>query len=107
MTSARLFSEKLNNLEKEFRDFAAVQNRPLTINSNIEHRLSDCENRLRSFECLRHELSRQESRQDLAESKINELIEQITPILTSHADALKEILATVRAPARQSLTLKK
>ena len=93
MTSARLFSEKLNNLEKEleelrtqFRDFAAVQNRPLTFNSDIEHRLSDCENRLSSFE----------SRQDLAETKINQLIDEITPILSSHATALKEILATLK-----------
>ena len=72
MTSARLFSEKLNNLEKEFRDFAAAQNHPLTINSDFEKRLTDCE------------------------AKINQLIDEITPILTSHAAALKEILATLK-----------
>ena len=79
MTSARLFSDKLNNLQKEleelrtqFRDFAAAQNHPLTINSDIEHRLSDCE------------------------TKINQLIDEITPILSSHATALKEILATLK-----------
>ena len=86
---AKLFSDKLNNLQKEldelrnqFRDFAAAQAdaassyQPLTINNEliapINQRLTDCE------------------------TKINELIEQITPILLSHANALKEILATLK-----------
>ena len=62
---AKLFSDKLNNLQKELED---LRTQPITINNEIEHRLSDCE------------------------AKINELIEQITPILLSHADALKQIL---------------
>ena len=81
---AKLFSDKLNNLQKELEDLRtqfrdASSYRPITINkeliapvnqrlTEIEHRLSDCE------------------------TKINELIEQITPILLSHADALKQIL---------------
>ena len=69
MTSARLFSDKLNNLQKELED---LRTQPITINNEIEHRLSDCE------------------------AKINELIEQITPILLSHVNALKEILATLK-----------
>ena len=76
---AKLFSDKLNNLQKElealknqFRDFAAAQNQPITINKDFEKRLSDCE------------------------TKINQLIDEITPILSSHATALKEILATLK-----------
>ena len=66
---ARLFSDKLNNLQKELE---ALKNQPITINNDFEKRLTDCE------------------------TKINELIEQITPILLSHANALKEILATLK-----------
>ena len=66
---AKLFSDKLNNLEKELE---ALKNQPITINNDFEKRLTDCE------------------------TKINELIEQITPILLSHANALKEILATLK-----------
>ena len=66
---ARLFNEKLNNLQKELE---ALKNQPITINNDFEKRLTDCE------------------------TKINELIEQITPILTSHATALKELLATLK-----------
>ena len=62
---ARLFTEKLTNIEKELEQ---LRNQPITVNNEIEKRLADCE------------------------SKINELIEQITPILLSHADALKEIM---------------
>ena len=66
---AKLFSEKLNNLQKELEE---LKNQPITIDNDFEKRLSDCE------------------------AKINELIEQITPILTSHATALKELLATLK-----------
>ena len=66
---AKLFSDKLNNLQKELE---ALKNQPITINNDFEKRLTDCE------------------------TKINELIEQITPILTSHATALKELLATLK-----------
>ena len=69
MTSARLFSDKLNNLQKELE---ALKNQPITINNDFEKRLSDCE------------------------TKINQLIDEITPILSSHATALKEILATLK-----------
>ena len=75
---AKLFSDKLNNLQKELEE---LRTQPITINkeliapvnqrlTEIEHRLSDCE------------------------TKINQLIDEITPILSSHATALKEILAT-------------
>ena len=80
MTSARLFSDKLNNLQKELE---ALKNQPITINKEliapVNQRLTDFEKRL--TDC---------------ETKINELIEQITPILLSHANALKEILATLK-----------
>ena len=70
---AKLFTEKLANIEKELDE---LRNQPLTINNEliapINQRLTDCE------------------------TKINELIEQITPILLSHANALKEILATLK-----------
>ena len=66
---ARLFNEKLNNLEKELE---ALKNQPITINNDFEKRLTDCE------------------------TKINQLIDEITPILSSHATALKEILATLK-----------
>ena len=88
MTSARLFSDKLNNLQKEleelrtqFRDASSY--RPITINKEliapVNQRLTDFEKRL--SDC---------------ETKINQLIDEITPILSSHATALKEILATLK-----------
>ena len=54
---AKLFSEKLNNLEK-------------TINKieDLDKRLTDCE------------------------TKINQLIDEITPILIHHAEALKKLM---------------
>ena len=80
MTSARLFSDKLNNLQKELE---ALKNQPITINKEliapVNQRLTDFEKRL--SDC---------------ETKINQLIDEITPILTSHAAALKEILATLK-----------
>ena len=66
---AKLFSDKLNNLQKELE---ALKNQPITINNDFEKRLTDCE------------------------AKINQLIDEITPILSSHATALKEILATLK-----------
>ena len=66
---AKLFSDKLNNLQKELE---ALKNQPITINNDFEKGLSDCE------------------------TKINQLIDEITPILSSHATALKEILATLK-----------
>ena len=69
MSSVRLFSEKIANLEKELESLRA---QPNTINTDFEKRLSDCE------------------------TKINQLIDEITPILSSHATALKEILATIK-----------
>ena len=80
MTSARLFSDKLNNLQKELE---ALKNQPITINKEliapVNQRLTDFEKRL--SDC---------------ETKINQLIDEITPILSSHATALKEILATLK-----------
>ena len=66
---ARLFTEKLTNIEKELEQ---LRNQPITVNNEIEKRLTDCE------------------------AKINQLIDEITPILSSHATALKEILATLK-----------
>ena len=80
MTSARLFSDKLNNLQKELE---ALKNQPITINKEliapVNQRLTDFEKRL--SDC---------------ETKINQLIDEITPILSSHATALKEILAMLK-----------
>lgn len=76
---ARLITEKLTNLEKELEDLKIrleqeqLRTQPITVNNEFEKRLTDCE------------------------SKINELIEQITPILLSHADALKEIMNKLKA----------
>ena len=69
---AKLFSEKLNNLEK-------------TINKieDLDKRLTDCENRLSGFE----------SRFCIDETKINQLIDEITPILIHHAEALKKLMS--------------
>ena len=77
---AKLFSDKLNNLQKELE---ALKNQPITINKEliapVNQRLTDFEKRL--SDC---------------ETKINQLIDEITPILSSHATALKEILATLK-----------
>ena len=54
---AKLFSEKLNNLEKSFDKI-----------NELDKRLTDCE------------------------TKINQIIDEITPILTSHANALKDLM---------------
>ena len=64
--------ERINELEKE--------------NKNILTRLTECESRISSIE----------SRQSLAETKIKQIIDEITPILTSHAEALKKILANIQ-----------
>ena len=56
----KLFSEKLNNLEKSLE----------TINE-LDKRLTDCE------------------------TKIKQLIDEITPILNSHANALKELSSVI------------
>ena len=68
---AKLFSEKLNNLEKTINKF-----------DELDKRLSDCENRLSGFE----------SRFCIDETKINQLIDEITPILIHHAEALKKLM---------------
>ena len=76
MKMAKLFSEKLNNLEINFAAFEKRMNQIDEINEvysanridNIEKRLSECE------------------------AKINQLINEITPILISHANALKELM---------------
>ena len=60
MSSVKLFSEKLNNLESKLSQI-----------DEIEKRLSECE------------------------AKINQLINEITPILTSHANALKELMTVL------------
>ena len=57
MSSPRLFSEKLNNLEKSLESI-----------NEINQRLTD------------------------VETKINQLIDEITPILNSHAEAIKKLL---------------
>ena len=75
---SKLFSERLNNLQKEFDKI-----------QDLDKRLQDLDKRLNDYE----------TRLSECEAKINQLIDEITPILTQHANALKEILATVRAPA--------
>ena len=58
---SKLFSEKLNNLQKQLEQI-----------DDLQKRLSECE------------------------SKINQLISEITPILTSHANALKKLLSSIQ-----------
>ena len=67
MSAVRLFSDKLNNLEI---NFAAFEKRLNQID-NIEKRLSE------------------------TEAKMNQIINEITPILTSHANALKELMTVL------------
>ena len=67
MSAVRLFSEKLNNLEI---NFAAFEKRMNQIDE-IEKRLNECE------------------------AKMNQIINEITPILTSHANALKELMTVL------------
>ena len=67
MSAVRLFSEKLNKMEI---NFAAFEKRMNQIDE-IEKRLNECE------------------------AKMNQIINEITPILTSHANALKELMTVL------------
>ena len=66
---SKIFSEKLNNLEQS-----------LVQIEQINYKLTELENRIVSME-----------------AKINQIIEEIQPILTSHANALKELLANLKS----------
>ena len=66
---SKLFSEKLNNLEQ-----SVVQI------EQINYKLTELDNRFSN-----------------TETKINQIIEEIQPILTSHANALKELLANLKS----------
>ena len=75
--------ERINELEKENKQLKAATNQRF---ENILTRLTECESRISGIE----------SRQSLAETKIKQIIDEITPILTSHAEALKKILANIQ-----------
>ena len=65
----KIFSEKLNNLEQS-----------LVQIEQINYKLTELDNRLSN-----------------TETKINQIIDEIQPILTSHANALKELLANLKS----------
>ena len=71
--------ERINELEKE--------------NKNILTRLTECESRISGIESRQ---SLAENRLNNTEAKINQIIDEIQPILTSHANALKELLANLK-----------
>ena len=75
---AKLFSEKLKNLENEIQQIRSTGN--LT-------RLTDCETKLNQLE-----------------AKINQLIDEITPILNSHANALKELMTVLNGNGYDNLS---
>ena len=66
---AKLFSEKLNNLEKSIESI-----------NEFKIKIDDLEQRLSS-----------------SETKLTQLINEIQPILSSHANALNEILAKIKS----------
>ena len=65
---SKIFSEKLNNLEQSIVQI-----------EQINYKLTELDNRLSN-----------------TETKINQIIDEIQPILTSHANALKELLANLK-----------
>ena len=66
---SKIFSEKLNNLEQSIVQI-----------EQINYKLTELDNRLSN-----------------TEAKINQIIDEIQPILTSHANALKELLANLKS----------
>ena len=66
---SKIFSEKLNNLEQSIVQI-----------EQINYKLTELDNRLSN-----------------TETKINQIIDEIQPILTSHANALKELLANLKS----------
>ena len=77
MSSPRLFSEKLNNLEKSYDKINQLEATTKQSFDELDKRLSD------------------------VETKINQIIEEITPILSSHADALKKLLSSIQNNSKQ------
>ena len=75
---AKLFSEKLSNLEKEVEIMRSNSVNQYNLQGEFE-KIKDLDKRL--TDC---------------ETKINQLIDEITPILTQHANALKELMTTIR-----------
>ena len=74
---AKLFSEKLHNLEKDVETLQLSRSSQL---DDINKRLTECE------------------------TKINQLITEITPILTSHANALKDLMSKLSTNRNDTFT---
>ena len=68
MSSPRLFSEKLKQLEKSLESINEINQRLTEVSERAQRECAHCE------------------------TKIKQLIDEITPILNSHAEAIKKLL---------------